>query len=105
MSLQSSRDQNHQGKAALENQKAKVKRISFYASLPPIQSAISLDGMGDGARVKIDVPATDVEAILNLQRYFTGKCFRVTIEDDTSQTSEIMQLSRLSESDLESLLS
>jgi len=53
--------------------------IVFYASLPPLQSAISLDGRGDGGRVKIDVPRSDVEALLRLQAW--ADCLlRVTIE-------------------------
>ena len=58
------------------------ERIEFMASLPPIQSAITLDGSGDGARIKLDVPATDVGAILLLQHWFSGVAFRVTIEPD-----------------------
>ena len=54
--------------------------ISFVASLPPIQSAINLDGKGDGGRVKLDVPASDAGALLLLQHHFSGKAFRVTIE-------------------------
>jgi hypothetical protein len=54
--------------------------ITFVASLPPIQSAINLDGNGDGGRVKMDVPASDVGALLLLQHHFSGKAFRVTIE-------------------------
>ena len=57
-------------------------RLTFTASLPPIQSAISLDGMGDGARIKLDVPATDVGTVLLLQAYYAGKAFRVTVEPE-----------------------
>lgn len=53
--------------------------IRFRASLPPIQSAINLDGNGDGARIKLDVPRTDVEAILHLQQRFTNRSFWVII--------------------------
>lgn len=56
-------------------------KISFMASLPPIQSAISLDGQGDGARVKIDVPRSDIEAVLKLQG-LAGRVFRVTVETE-----------------------
>ena len=56
--------------------------ITFRASLPPIQSAISLDGNGDGARIKLDVPACDVGAILLLQHDYAGMVFRVTVEPD-----------------------
>ena len=33
----------------------KKLKIEFIASLPPIQSAIQLDGMGDDGRVKFDI--------------------------------------------------
>jgi len=58
-----------------------MDKITFNASLPPIQSAILLDGQGDGARIKLDIPRSDIEAILKLQR-LAGTCFRVTIECD-----------------------
>ncbi len=53
--------------------------FSFNASLPPIQSAISISGQGDGARVKLDIPQTELPAILRLQ-LLSGTTFRVTIE-------------------------
>jgi hypothetical protein len=56
------------------------RSITFTASLPPIQSAISMDGYGDGARIKLDIPAVDAGAVLLLQHYFAGKSFQVTIE-------------------------
>jgi len=58
-----------------------MEKITFIASLPPIQSAINLDGQGDGARIKLDIPRSDVEAILKLQG-LAGMCFKVTIECD-----------------------
>ena len=56
-------------------------KIEFNASLPPIQSAINLDGQGDGARVKLDIPRTDVEAVLKLQA-LSGQSFKVVISDE-----------------------
>lgn len=58
-----------------------MEKITFIASLPPIQSAILLDGQGDGARIKLDIPRSDIEAILKLQE-LAGTSFRVTIESD-----------------------
>lgn len=52
--------------------------ITFLASLPPIQSAISLDGQGDGARVKLDIPRSHVEAALVLQSW-SERVLEVTI--------------------------
>jgi hypothetical protein len=62
-------------------------RLEFIASLPPIQSAIMLDGNGDGARVKMDIPASDVGAVLLLQHHFSGKTFKVTVEVDGSRSA------------------
>lgn len=55
-------------------------RIVFLASLPPILSAISFSGNGDGGRVKLDVPATDAEALVLLAHLGASKLLRVTIE-------------------------
>ena len=53
--------------------------IEFIASLPPIQSAILLDGLGDGARIKLDVSRQYVSEILELKK-FAGKNLKITIE-------------------------
>ena len=53
--------------------------FSFVASLPPIQSAINVSGHGDGARVKMDIPQSEMAAVLNLQ-LLAGRAFQVTIE-------------------------
>ena len=58
-----------------------MEKITFIASLPPIQSAINLDGLGDGARIKLDIPRSDIKAILKLQER-AGQTFRVVIEDE-----------------------
>ena len=55
------------------------EKIQFIASLPPIQSAIQVSGLGDGARVKLDVPQTEMAAILRLQT-LSNISFKVTIE-------------------------
>ena len=56
-----------------------MEKIVFIGSLPPIQSAILLDGMGDGAKIKIDVSRQYINEILKLQS-LAGKYFKVTIE-------------------------
>lgn len=56
-------------------------KITFVASLPDILSAISLSGVSDsGARIKLDVPASDVGAVVLLQQKGAGKLLKVTIE-------------------------
>jgi len=57
----------------------KAEPVTFIASLPPVKSAILLDGMGDGGQVKLEVPRSDAPALLLLQERYAGKAFRVTI--------------------------
>ncbi len=54
--------------------------IEFTASLPPIQSAINLDGLGDGARIKLDISRQDIEAVMELSK-LSGQCFKVIIKE------------------------
>lgn len=54
-------------------------KIEFIASLPPIQSAIQLDGL-EGARIKLDVPENQMLAVLKLST-LKGKIFKVIITD------------------------
>jgi hypothetical protein len=54
-------------------------KIEFIASLPPIQSAISLDGMGDGGRVKLDISRQYAMELLQLQQ-MSGKQIKITAE-------------------------
>ncbi len=53
--------------------------IKFRASLPDIQSAISIGG--DGARVKIDIPETDLSEAIKLV-LLKGKVFTITIDEN-----------------------
>lgn len=59
-----------------------VEPIIFIASLPPVKSAILLDGMGDGGQVKLEVDRQHVGALLLLQQYYGGRTFRVRIEPE-----------------------
>jgi len=56
------------------------QKIIFTASLPPIMSAISVDGVGNGARIKLDIPASDMLQVVQLQT-MVGKAFKVTVEE------------------------
>jgi hypothetical protein len=56
------------------------KQITFLASIPPLMSAIQVDGSG-GARIKIDVPETDIEAVTQLMA-LRGEVLRVTVVID-----------------------
>jgi len=58
-----------------------IMEIKFTASLPPIQSAINLDGNGDGARIKLDIPRSDIAEVLKLQE-LSGMTFKVVITNE-----------------------
>ena len=57
-------------------------KLSFIASLPPIQSAIQVSGLGDGARVKLYVPQSEITAILRLSVIITW----VLVQNDLDTT-------------------
>jgi hypothetical protein len=53
--------------------------VTFRGILPNTQTAISISGNGDGARVKIDVPQEDLAEVLKLVLY-QGQLLKVTVE-------------------------
>jgi len=56
-------------------------KINFFATLPDILSAVSLSGFKDsGARIKLDIPASDVGAVVLLQQKGAGHLLKVTVE-------------------------
>lgn len=65
-----------------------IREVSFMASLPPITSAILVSGDKSGARMKIDIPASDADVIPLIQIYFSGKAFRVTLELEDSEEDD-----------------
>ena len=58
----------------------KTDKIQFVASLLPIATAISVSGLGDGAVLKLDIPASEIYSIVRLQ-LLAGTVFKVTIEE------------------------
>jgi hypothetical protein len=42
---------------------------------------MKIDGQGGGARIQIDIPGSELEAIIRLQA-LCGKTFTVTVEDN-----------------------
>ena len=55
------------------------KKISFIASLPDILSAFNISGVDGNSRVKLDIPASEINAIIQLTE-LKGQAFKVTIE-------------------------
>lgn len=50
----------------------------FTVTIPPIQSAVSLSGEGDG-RVKLDVPSSDLAEVLKLVAFGRERALRVVV--------------------------
>ena len=60
---------------------------SFIASFPGIQSAIKIHGDGNGMRIQLDIPESEMaEAVLMLA--WRQKALRVRIEPDSSAAEE-----------------
>lgn len=68
-----------------------VPKVVFVGSIPPIQSAIMLDGMGDGGRIKLDIPRQYVQALIELFA-MAGKPIRFTAELDGVEEQEPLDL-------------
>lgn len=57
-----------------------MPEIKFVASLPPVQSAIKVSGNGDGARITLEIPESELAEAIKLM-LFRGKTFDVVIRD------------------------
>ena len=57
-----------------------MEKIVFTASLPDILSAINIAGQDGNSRIKLDRPASDVAAVVQLIM-MKGQSFKVTIEE------------------------
>ena len=55
-------------------------KIEFIASLPDILSAINIAGQDGNSRLKLDIPASEIEAVIKMIG-LKGKAFKVTIEE------------------------
>lgn len=62
---------------------ADEKKIEFIASLPPLMSAINMNGEDRSSRVKLDIPGSEISKVVRLLSY-TGQTFKVTIEPDNA---------------------
>lgn len=55
------------------------KSITFIASIAPLQSAITITGDGNGIRLKLDIPETELISALSILA-MRQTAFKVTIE-------------------------
>jgi hypothetical protein len=56
-----------------------IKRVSFLAAFPPIQSAIKITGDGNGMRIQFDIPETQMAEAVKLLAW-RRRVVRVTVE-------------------------
>ena len=63
-----------------------MKEIKFSAYLPAIQSAIKRGP--DGARIQLEVPQTENEASIELERFGFDKVLKVTVEIEDGSGGE-----------------
>jgi len=64
-----------------------MNKIEFIASLPDILSAINIAGVDGNSRIKLDIPASDIESVVKLTG-MRGQVFKVTIEELEKEASE-----------------
>ena len=58
-----------------------MEKIEFIASLPDILSAINIAGQDGNSRIKLDIPASEIKAVMKLIA-MKGQAFKVTIEEE-----------------------
>ncbi len=63
-----------------------TEKLTFIASIAPLQSAITIAHDG-GARVKIDIPEDEMPAIVRLMLY-RGKRLKITVEAQDDETTD-----------------
>lgn len=65
----------------------KQNRIQFIATFPPIQSAIKITGNGDGMRIQLDIPETEMGTAARLL-LMRKKALKITVEEYISNPGE-----------------
>jgi hypothetical protein len=65
--------------------KKKLESVEFLASLPPIQSAIMVDGTGDSMTIKLQIPLNQCPQALRLN-LMTQKILRVIVTEESGLT-------------------
>lgn len=75
--------------------------IAFEATIPPLQSAIQVDGAG-GARVKLDLPETELPAIARLL-LMRGRVLEITVKVRKTANAEASRRASRRPTDLEAL--
>ena len=61
-----------------------LDKAEFLAAFPAIQTAIKIHGSGDGMRIELDIPASEMAEAIKLQLW-TQRVLRVTIEPERDE--------------------
>ena len=59
-----------------------MNSATFLASFPPIQTAIKITGNGDGMRIQLDIPETEMGEAVKLLAW-RQTVLRVTVEPES----------------------
>jgi hypothetical protein len=62
-------------------------RVTFEASIPMIQSAFNVGGDGS-ARLKLDIPASELAAVVNMMGFARERSVSVTVDTGEDEQSE-----------------
>ena len=64
-----------------------AESATFLASFPTIQSAIKIDGGGNGMRVQLDIPESEMGEALKMLLW-REKVLRVTVEPEQADSRD-----------------
>ena len=78
-------DATHGGEGASHRRGALVSdelvHATFLATFPPILSSIKIHGMGEGMRVQLEIPESEMHEAVKLLQW-RGMVIRVTVESE-----------------------
>jgi hypothetical protein len=59
-------------------------KVTFLAAFPPIQSAIKITGAGDGMRIQLDIPESEMGNAIELLAW-RQRVLKVTVELENAE--------------------
>ena len=63
----------------------RIEKATFLAAFPATQSAMRIHGSGDGMRIELDIPASEMAEAVKLQLW-TQRVLRVTVEPECTES-------------------
>jgi len=65
-----------------------MDKVTFLAAFPSIQSAIKITGAGDGMRIQLDIPESEMANAIELLAW-RQRILKVTVELENEKTRAI----------------